>query len=62
MSSTGSYEVRTEARGPHWIGWVVRGGDKPDRNVILVAATQAEAEARARAWAESAAPYNRSPG
>jgi hypothetical protein len=50
----GSYEIHTEARGPHWIAWVTRGAEtKPDRSVVLVAASQEEAEARARRWAES---------
>ena len=49
----GSYEIQSEARGPHWIAWITRpGGGKPDRSVILVAGSQAEAEARARNWAE----------
>jgi hypothetical protein len=48
-----SYQIHSEARGPHWIAWVSRdGGGKPDRGVVLVAGTQEEAEARARAWAE----------
>lgn len=52
-SSSGSYEIHTEAHGPHWIGWVTRaGGTKPDRSIVLVAANQQEAEARARLWAE----------
>ena len=52
---TGAYEIRSEARGPHWIAWVIRdGGGKPDRSVVLVGATREEAEARARAWAERA--------
>ena len=50
---TGSYQIHTEARGPHWIAWITRAGsDKPDRSVILVAASQEEAEARAKQWAE----------
>jgi hypothetical protein len=45
-------QIHTQERGPHWISWVTRGGsDKPDGSVVLVAATQEEAEARARAWA-----------
>jgi hypothetical protein len=52
--TSGSYEIHTEARGPHWVGWVTRdGNNKPDRSVILVAETREKAEARARAWAES---------
>ena len=46
------YQVHTEARGPHWIAWITRGADaKPERSVVLVAATQQEAEARAHEWA-----------
>ena len=49
-----SYQVHTEARGPHWIAWITRpGSTKPDRSVVLVAASQPEAEARAHAWAKS---------
>jgi hypothetical protein len=50
---TTSYQVHTEARGPHWIAWITRAGEtKPDRSVVLVAATEAEAAERARQWAE----------
>ena len=58
MTTSGAlYEVRSEARGPHWIAWIVRAGTtKPDRSVILVAASQEEAEARARRWAETNQP------
>jgi hypothetical protein len=53
MTTSGGYQIHTEARGPHWIAWVTRGGEaKPDRSIVLVAATQAEAEKRARRWAE----------
>lgn len=52
----GSYEIHTEARGPHWIAWITRGSDvKPDRSVVLVAASREEALARARRWAEQLA-------
>jgi hypothetical protein len=48
-----AYQIRSEARGPHWIAWVTREDNgKPDRGVVLVAETQAKAEARAHAWAE----------
>ena len=48
-----SYRIHTEARGAHWVGWVTRGdAQKPERGVVLTAANQADAEARARAWAE----------
>ena len=54
MASTdGSYEIRAEPRGAHWIAWIARGGSpKPDRSVVLVAATEAEARKRAQAWAQ----------
>ena len=56
-SMTRSYEIHTEARGPHWIGWITRGGDaRPDRSVVLVAASREEAVARARRWAEQDQP------
>jgi hypothetical protein len=46
-------QIHSEARGPHWISWISRDGSgQPDRGIILVAATQAEAEARARQWAD----------
>ena len=51
--ATGSFQIHTEERGPHWIGWVSRDASgKPDRSVILIAANREEAEARARRWAE----------
>jgi hypothetical protein len=50
---TDSYQIHSEARGPHWIAWVSRDGSgKPDRSVILVAENQQKAEANARKWAE----------
>jgi hypothetical protein len=50
-----SFQVFSEARGPHWIAWISQdGGGKPHQSVILIARTQEEAEARARAWAEQA--------
>ena len=53
----GSYEIHTEARGPHWIAWITReGGTKPDRSVVLVAANREEAVDRARRWAEQPVP------
>jgi len=49
---TEPYDVHTEPHGPHWVAWITRGGKtKPDRSVILIAATQEQAEGRARAWA-----------
>ena len=47
-----SYQIHTEARGPHWIAWVSRDGSgKPQRSVILVGETKEKAEANARLWA-----------
>ena len=52
-TSSGAYQIHSEARGPHWIAWVSRDGSgKPARNVILVAETRELAEARAKGWAE----------
>jgi hypothetical protein len=49
----GTFEIRSEAHGPHWVAWLTRTADgAPDRDVLLVGQTQAEAEARARQWAE----------
>ena len=51
--SGSSFDVHTAARGPHWIAWISRPGtEDPVRGIVLVGATQEEAEARARAWAE----------
>jgi hypothetical protein len=49
------YQIHSEARGPHWIAWVTRGGDsKPYRSVVVIGETQEEAEKNARTWAEHA--------
>ena len=54
MAATTGYDVRSEARGSHWIAWVCRDGNaKPHRSVVLVGQTQEEAEANARKWAEA---------
>jgi hypothetical protein len=51
--ASGTYQIHSEAHGPHWIAWVSRDGSgKPDQAVVLVAATREEAEARARDWAD----------
>jgi hypothetical protein len=53
MTATPSFQVHTEARGPHWIGWITQGSETtPYRSVVLVAASQEDAETRARRWAE----------
>jgi hypothetical protein len=52
-SPSAAVNVKSAARGPHWIAWIVQpGSDRPERGVVLVGATQDEAEARARAWYE----------
>jgi hypothetical protein len=53
MTTSSDYTVHSEARGPHWIAWLTRGAEtKPERSIILIAATQEEAEARARQWVD----------
>jgi hypothetical protein len=60
MATNGSYEIHAAARGPHWIAWLsLAGSQQPARSIILVAATQEEALARARAWVSST--YNLPP-
>jgi hypothetical protein len=47
-------EIRSEARGSHWVAWVV--GDTPatlPAPVLMVGQTREEAEARLRAWLEA---------
>ena len=44
-------EIRSEARGPHWIAWVAQPDGKPVHSIVLVGQTRDEAEARARRWA-----------
>jgi hypothetical protein len=51
-TGSGTFQIHSEARGPHWIAWVSRDGSgKPERSVVLVAETQEEAEKRAERWA-----------
>jgi hypothetical protein len=51
--ASGSFQIHSQERGPHWIAWISRDGSgKPDGSVIVVAATREEAEARARRRAE----------
>ena len=52
MTPVSAYEVHSEARGPHWVAWITRGGTKPERSVLVVGETQGEAEAAARKWAD----------
>jgi hypothetical protein len=52
-TTAAAYRIHAEPRGSHWISWITRGdSDKPDRSIILIAASQPEAEERARRWAE----------
>jgi hypothetical protein len=47
-----TFEIFSEARGPHWVAWIAEAGQKgPYRSVLLVGASQKEAETRAREWA-----------
>jgi hypothetical protein len=51
MNRQDTFQVHSEARGPHWVAWITRTGDTgPYRSVLLVAASQEEAETRARKW------------
>lgn len=46
-----AFEVHSEARGPHWVAWITPPGENgPFRSVLLVGASQKEAETRARDW------------
>jgi hypothetical protein len=47
-------EIRSEARGPHWVAWVVDANGKPEGSVVLVGETRQQAEERAKEWAEQA--------
>ena len=48
-------QIRSEARGPHWVAWVSDTSGKPEGSVVLVGETREEAEDRARKWAEATA-------
>ena len=45
-------EIRSEARGPHWVAWVTDANGKPEQSVVLVGLTREEAEERAGRWRE----------
>jgi hypothetical protein len=48
----GAFEIFSEARGAHWVAWIARAeGAAPEKSVVLVGETQAEALAKARIWA-----------
>jgi hypothetical protein len=47
-----TFEIHSEARGPHWVAWLAQPGQKgPYRSVLHVGASKEEAESRARSWA-----------
>jgi hypothetical protein len=51
MTRDAAFQVHSEARGPHWVAWITQpGGTGPYQSVLLVAASQEEAERRARKW------------
>ena len=45
-------DIRSEARGPHWVAWVADAEGKPEQSVVLVGLTKEEAEERAKRWRE----------
>jgi hypothetical protein len=51
--SVRAIEIRSEARGPHWVAWLADATGKPRHSVVLVGETQEEAEERARRWADA---------
>ena len=54
--ASGSFQIHSEARGPHWIAWVSRDGTgKPHGSIVIVAETRELAETRAREWADQSA-------
>ena len=52
VTKEGTFEIRSEAHGLHWVAWLARTGDPtPAGAVLVVGQTQSEAETRAREWA-----------
>jgi hypothetical protein len=52
-TSKGTFEIRSEAHGPHWVAWLASPSDGAvERSVVLVGQTRAEAESNARRWAQ----------
>jgi len=52
-TSGGTFEIRSEAHGPHWVAWLASTADgAAHRSVLLVGQTKAEAESNARRWAQ----------
>ena len=61
MDRQAAFQVHSEARGPHWVAWITLPGQaEPYRSVLLVGASQDEAEARARKWGEAEAQMRNS--
>ncbi len=61
-TSAGSFEIHSEARGPHWVAWASRPGEqRPHQSVLVVGATRKEAEAKAREWMARQATWIASP-
>jgi hypothetical protein len=52
-------EVRSEARGLHWIAWFPDADGKPEGSIVLVGETREAAEAKARRWREEYARSSR---
>lgn len=47
----GAFQVHSEAHGPHWVAWLTEPGQTgPYQSVLVVGASQEEAESRAREW------------
>jgi hypothetical protein len=51
----GHREIRSEARGPHWVAWLPDADGKPENSVVLVGETREEAERRALTWSGQSA-------
>jgi hypothetical protein len=52
-----TFEIHSEARGPHWVAWITLAGlNGPYQSVLLVGASRKEAETRAREWSEKLSP------
>ena len=51
-TNAGRREIRSEARGRHWVAWIPDVNGKPERSIVLVGGTREEAEEKARRWRE----------
>jgi hypothetical protein len=47
----GGREIRSEARGPHWVAWIADADGKPEGSVVVVGEDREEAEERAKSRA-----------